>query len=383
MPRSRKTGSTTIGAARPSTRPPRKVRIRLSAGRPGLSDAGLETPARLREELEAAPQAAHGHARKDQIVGADARRERDPGVLALEPPFPARPPLPAEGHVQDGVEGVRVDVEAGVELDRRVGEVPETARGVDGQAGAFDGQALDRDVVAPPREEDGQAAEGERGLPRRRVAARRGRGPDREGLAVLGDDGPDAPGLDGRRPRLEDDRAVLDEPPLDDEREREEGQRPARLRPGRGGRRAGHPDLGSVEEDGEGLAVPEEREVRDLDADPPDPDGRRVRERAEVLDDEGRREVGDREAVVGVGLPDPLADLVEEGVLADDEDDGEDGQDEDDDGGPADLPDEGPDLLADPEDRVEPHVFTFLQSARNRSTPMSVSGWRTSLVMTP
>jgi hypothetical protein len=39
-----KTGSTTIGPARPSTRPSRKVRMRLSAGRPGLSRPASRRP---------------------------------------------------------------------------------------------------------------------------------------------------------------------------------------------------------------------------------------------------------------------------------------------------------------------------------------------------
>ncbi len=39
-------------------------------------------------------------------------------------------------------------------------------------------------------------------------------------------------------------------------------------------------------------------------------------------------------------------------------------------------------MPVDPEMETDSHALTFLQSARKRSTPASVSGWRTSLVMT-
>ncbi len=303
-----------------------------------LEEARFDPPPRLREELKAAPEPAHGHPRDGQIVGADAGR---PAVLALEAALAARAAPIVEGDPQDRIHDLHVDIESGVELDRRIGEVPDAARGVDRQARAVDGQPLDGDILALPRKQDGQASERVWGPLRRGVRARRRRGPEGKGFAGLGDQGPDAPHVERRLPRLEYESAVLDEPPLDDERDMEVVDSILRIPFHYRGRAGGEGRL--------------ERK-----------DGRGVGKRAEVLDDEGRGKVRDRQTLVGVSPPDPLADLVEQGRLADDEDDGDDGQDEERHGGPADLQDEGPDHLADPEDRVKPHVFTFLQSARRR-----------------
>ena len=76
---SRNTGSRKTGATRPSTRPGRKDRLRLSAGRPGFWMSELETSSALRSELEAAPDGPHGHVVDGQRVRGHARRERTDG----------------------------------------------------------------------------------------------------------------------------------------------------------------------------------------------------------------------------------------------------------------------------------------------------------------
>ena len=193
---------------------------------------------------------------------------------------------------------------------------------------------------------------------------------------------PDAVSFERRRTRLQENRAVLDASALDDKGQLEDRQRRAGLAAGgaRGGR--ADVDLRGFEHDGQDLPVPQERQIGDLDPDATGPQGRRIGQRADVLDDQGRREVGQLQAVVSERLVDPGPDLLQQDVLADDQADDEDGQDEDEHRGPPDLEGEGPGLFADPDDGVEPHVLTFLQSARNRSTPASVSGCRTSFCMT-
>ncbi len=125
----------------------------------GLLEIGLEAAARLREELEAAAKKAHGRPRKDEGVRREASRKGDPAVLALQAALAAHPPPPVERQVQDLVQENRVGVEAGREVDLRVEEPADPSFGRDGQARPFDGQALDREVLALARDENGQAAE--------------------------------------------------------------------------------------------------------------------------------------------------------------------------------------------------------------------------------
>ncbi len=190
-------------------------------------------------------------------------------------------------------------------------------------------------------------------------------------------------GFERRPARFEHDGAVLDEPALDDERQLEEGQRGRGLAARRAGGGLTEVDLGGVEDDGKDLAVAQDREIGDLDPDPAGPKDRRIGEGADILEDEGRREIGQLQAVIRERLVDPLADLAEQDVLADDQAAGQKEQDEGEHRRPPGLLGEGPGLFDDPGDRMEPHFLTFLQSARNRSTPMSVRGCRTSFSMTP
>ena len=357
--------------------------MRLSAGKPGLLDAGLEPAALLGSEIEPALDSPHGDRVDGQGLRSDGGRESQPAGLALEAALAAGPARPDEGHSQGVVEEVRLDIQAGFKLDLGVEELADLTGGDEREAGPLDREPLDGHVLSLAREEDAQGADRGQALLRGRIAARGGRGPDGEILAVLRDEGPDPPGLYRRQAGLEKDRAVLDEPALDDEGELEERQRRAGL--AGGGPRRGRPDmdLGGVEDDGQDLAVAEEGQIRDLDPDAPGSKRRRLGEGPRVLDDQGRRKVGQLQAVVGERFVDPLADLFQQDVLGDDQADGEGGQDEDEHGRPAGFPGKGPGLSADPEDGIEPHFLTFLQSARKRSIPMSVSGCRTSFCMTP
>jgi hypothetical protein len=345
----------------------------------GPLDVQVQLAARPRGEIEAAADPAHRNAAQDEPVARDIRPDDDHAPLAAQLSHAPGPSGPRERKLKKFGRAGHIDIGADVQVDLRVAEVLDLPLRLQSDTRPFDGEFPNPDVLSPAGEAQTEVAM-ELHLVGKRCEIERVRlrlqfepGPP------LRKEGPELRGFDGDTLAFVNDGPVPDEPPRDGKRKRHGERSPPgpRLQFSRA-----DVDLRPLEEYGDGLLVPDEGGERKLDPHQLGPEHGGIRQGAQILDDDGGREIGHPESPVPERLPDLGTEFAEKDVLSDDQAAEDEDQDGERDGETPHPADKALDVSRDPEMEMEPHLLIFLQSLKKRSMPTSVSGWRTSFSMT-
>ena len=312
----------------------------------------------------------HRDAAQNQPGRGEIRVERELAGGETGDEFAAGGAPPGERQIQEPGQVGGIDLEPAARFGDRRFLSRQPASGLDDESRAVDDEPADRRLAAPALDFEGDPAAEGRGRERRhemRVPNIDGQG---ERVALLGEDGLDAAGLDRAGREGELDLRVAGHPALDLERQ---GEKRPPSRPG--GPQVGlrQAQDGPLHRDPQGLLAPEKRQVGHAGRDPARRERGRGGTRTDVVDDERGGENGEAQRSVFEGRGELAPNTAEEDVLPDEE-----GADEEQGDEPED--DEPPVALEKPHAGIQ--VRARPQSFRNFSRPRSVSGWRTSFSMT-